>query len=147
MRRHLPTPVQAPRRADRGTQRIGHLAIGDGVRRRRGLLPTSIRASGDRHTLLGEHAADRLDPELSCTHLFDERTDQRWRGSSSPREENRSCHEDFVNLLEVSVLALQLLNALLLGCGHPRALLSVDLSLQYPLAQGLRTDPTFGPIA
>ena len=26
------------------------------------------RASGDRHALLSEHAADRLDPEFPCTH-------------------------------------------------------------------------------
>jgi hypothetical protein len=33
--------------------------------------------------VLGQHAADRLDPETSCPHLVDKRADQRWRGSVS----------------------------------------------------------------
>src|SRR5215217_262248 len=83
MRRHLAPPVHALRGADGGQQCISEPGVGDGARRRRGVLPVSVRASGYLHTLLGEHAADRLDPEFSCTHLIDERTDQRWRGSSS----------------------------------------------------------------
>lgn len=36
---------------------------------------------GDLHTVLGEHTADRLDPETAGPHLVDESADQRWRGS------------------------------------------------------------------
>ena len=64
-------------------RRVGEPGVGDRPRRRRGCLPVPVRAWGDLHALLSEHAADRLDPEPSCTHLIDESTDQRWRGSSS----------------------------------------------------------------
>jgi hypothetical protein len=64
-----------------------------------------------------------------------------------PREENRGRLQNLVGLLEISVLALELFDPLLLGRGDTRAVLGVDLRLQHPLAQSLRADPTFGPIA
>lgn len=58
-----------------------------------------------------------------------------------PREEKRRRLQNLVGFLEISVLALQLFDPLLLGGGDTRALMSVDLDLQHPLTQGPRTDP------
>jgi len=62
IRRHLPSPVQVFGCADGGPQRIDEMSIRDHPRRRRGALPVAVRASGDLHTMLTEHPADRLDP-------------------------------------------------------------------------------------
>lgn len=64
-------------------QRVGQIRVGHRPRRSRGGFPVPIRASGDLHALLGEHAADRIDPVTLCTHLIDELADQRRRGSIS----------------------------------------------------------------
>src|SRR4029077_6995129 len=83
LRRHLAQSVHAFRRADGGPQRVSDPGVGDGPLRRGGGCPVAVRAWGDLHTVLGEHAADRLDPETAGPHLVDESADQRWRGSSS----------------------------------------------------------------
>jgi hypothetical protein len=66
-----------------------------------------------------------------------------WRlvAHSSAAKENRSGLQNLVGLLEISVLTLQRLDPLLLGCRDTRSVLGIDLGLQHPLTQGLRTDP------
>lgn len=51
-----------------------------------------------------------------------------------PREENRCCFQNLVGFLKISVLTLQLLDALLLGSGDTGGVLGIDPSLQNSLA-------------
>jgi hypothetical protein len=63
------------------------------------------------------------------------------------REEYRGRVQNFVRLAKVSVLLLQRLDLSQLLAARPGPSTGVNLSLQHPLAQRLRTDPSFGPSA
>jgi hypothetical protein len=62
-------------------ERVADRASGDGLG---GLPPGSIGPRGDLAALLAQDSTDRLDRVALGAHLFDERDDQRSRGSSSP---------------------------------------------------------------
>lgn len=83
---HLPPAVEALRGAHGGQQRIHHHRVADRARGRlpTGLLPGAVGSRGDRHALLAQDRADRLDRVAFGPHLIDEPGDQRLRGSSSP---------------------------------------------------------------
>jgi hypothetical protein len=89
---HLAPPIQAlrgrstvGRGADRD-HRVEDDRVADRARRQhpsRG-LPGPGRPRGDRHALLAQDPADRLDREAFASHGVDEPHDQRLRESSSP---------------------------------------------------------------
>ena len=80
---HLAAAIGPLGLADGVPQCIGEMGIVDGASRRWRGLPVAVGTWGDLDALLGEHAADRLDPVVLCTHRINELDDQRRRGSSS----------------------------------------------------------------
>ena len=71
--------------------------------------PGVERSRGDRHAVLGQHAADRSDPE-TVPVLSDERADRLVSAVARvalPHEERRCRLEDFDGLLELGVAALE----------------------------------------
>ena len=108
--------------------------------RRRGPRQPGVECSrGDRTAVLGEHAADRSDPEPS-TLLGDERTDQRRRGSLSRAKK-------LVAALRISTvssssrfLRLSSRFSRAMSVGTPVADPGINLGLIDPPAQRLRRD-------
>jgi len=60
-----------------------------------------------------------------------------------PREENRGRLQNLVGLLEISDLPLKIPDPLLLDGRDARTRTGIDLSLQHPPPQRLRTNPDF----
>ncbi len=129
---HLAATVELFRFADRVPERGGEVRVGDRAGGRWCALPVAVRAWGDLHAVLGEHAADRLDPVVLCTHLIDELDYLRRRGSSSLAKKIDADFLNFVGFLEISVLTLGFLDALLLLGRCTGSLVGIDLSLTCP---------------
>jgi hypothetical protein len=86
VRGHLPATVEPLGDAAGREQGVDDDRVGHGLGRDRsvGLSPGSVGPRRDRAAVLGEHPAGRLDGVTLRFHVFDERHDQRLRGSSSP---------------------------------------------------------------
>lgn len=105
--------------------------VGDRAGRRWCGLPVAVLGWGELHSVLGGHAADRLDPVFLCTHLIDELDYLRRRGSSSLAKKSMPT-SNLVGSLEISVLTFEFLDALLLLGRCSGSLVGFDLSLACP---------------
>jgi hypothetical protein len=94
--------------------------------------------------VLGEHAADRSDPEtipLDGDELADRTGQRRLRGSLSPHEERRCRLEDFGGYLQLGVTALESPDLRSIGRGDPFSVVFVDLLLADLVTQRLGVHP------
>ena len=149
---HLAAPVEDLRQRPAGraarpqpAQRVDDAGVGEDPRRGRVGAPGPVGAWGDRHALLAQDRADRLDPITSGPLLVDEPGDQRWRGSSSLAKKIEAAFKISLASRRSAFSLLQPLDlGQLLAAGtRPRA--GVGLGLQHPLTQRLRPDPELGP--
>jgi hypothetical protein len=90
--------------------------------------------------MLGQHAADRLDPEPVPILLDEGHYHGGWR-VELPREETRGRQQDLVGPLQLPDLTLQILDPPCVTGGGPRPLPAIDAVLLDPAAQRVRDHP------
>ena len=102
-----------------GDQRA-KLAVARSSRRRRTLLRCVIGRRGDPDAVLGEHSADRLDPEPAPMGVDERHYSPHWRSSPLP-EQSRRRLQNLVRAAQLTVLAFEHLAAVDLSAAHPLA--------------------------
>lgn len=104
--------------------------------------------------MCGEHSADRLDPEILCTHVVDEldyspkhlrcrEVPPRRRGSSSLAKKFDAEFVNFVGFLEFSVLTFEIFDALWFRGSSTGNFVGINLGLLGPVPQRFGTNTEF----
>ena len=116
--------------------RVGHRSGSDGAV---GLPPGPVGPRGDPAAVLGEHPAGRLDRVTFCSHVVDERHDQRLRGSSSPAKKTVADLRISLSSRSFFTSALSRLISAWASLVTPGPGAGVDVGLDQPAPGGLTT--------
>jgi hypothetical protein len=137
-------PARWPRGAQ-GQQPVADLRVAQRPGGRGSGAPGPVGAWGDLQAHPGQDSADRLDPTPGGVLLIDETEDQRARGSSSRTKKTVAALRISLASRRSADLGLEPADLLQLLRRRAGPVTGVDLGLQDPLPQRLRTDAQLGP--